>query len=163
MLENTILILIALIVLLFVALLWLRYSLLHSLSLVKQNEQIIQKDFDKRRDVVPYLLESVRQLAEPTDHWRRLLENRSQFHESSQGLAMSKELEFEKNILTYIQNASLRSVNFLDAKKDIEELSKIIEKDKVNFRDSVLYFNEKQKTFPYSFAAKLFGFKELSF
>lgn len=150
MLQNLILLIITLVVLLFVGLLWLRHSLLQSLQIVRQHELILQKDFDKRRDTVPYLLESARLVEAPTDMWRKLAEDRK----------LAPESDFEKNLLGYLQNSTYRNVNFLDAKKDIEVLTTIIEREKLILHDAVSRYNEHRKKFPYSLACVIFAFPE---
>lgn len=162
MLQNLILLIIALVTLLFVGLLWTRHSLFQSLQAVQQHEMILQKDFDKRRDTVPYLLEATRQVEEPTDTWRKLAEDRSVFNLPPKN-AMSDlalELEFEKTLNNYLQSSTYRNVSFLDAKKDIEELNVLIEKEKSAFHEAVNRFNKQKKEFPYSLVSGIFGLRE---
>lgn len=161
MLENLILLLITIVSLLFVGLLWLRHSLLHALSEVQHQERVLQNDFDKRRDTVPYLLESVREAEEPSDSWRRLAEDRHAFHEMIH-FDLEKELAFEHVLRGFIQNTHVKNVHFLDAKKDIEELSALIEKEKQTFASAKAAFNAKRGEFPYSLATGVFGFKSLN-
>ena len=161
MIENLILLLIAILTVLFMGLLWLRYSLLHSLAIARQHEQILQSDFDRRRDMVPYLLEGARELGDHSDTWRKLVEDRSTFHALSDQMNVQRELDFEVTLNSYLQSTALRGVHFLDAKKDIEELSAIIEKEKLSLRDAVQAFNEERKAFPYTLASAIFGFKVL--
>lgn len=157
MIENIFLLVIAAVVILFTALLWLRSGLLHELREAKESESILQRDFEKRRDTVPYLLESAR-TAESSDAWRKLAQDRMVFQEAQ---PFSKELEFEKSIETYLSTASERSLNFLEAKKDIEDLSDLIEKQKTERMQAINRFNERRKQFPYSLASAIFGFPEL--
>ena len=159
MVENIILFVIASLSILFIALMWLRQSLLHELHEAQSRETVLQKDFEKRRDTVPYLLEGARQAGEPTDTWRRLAEDRAQFHKHQ---SYQKELEFEKTLHNYLQSANFRTVHFLDAKKDIEELSVLIEQQKQDRIVAMNRFNERCEQFPYSLAKIIFGFKKLS-
>lgn len=159
MIENSILLVIGALSILFIALMWLRQSLLHELHEAQSREAVLQKDFEKRRDTVPYLLEGARQAGEPTDTWRKLAEDRAQFHKPQN---YAKELEFEKILHNYLQSANFRTVHFLDAKKDIEELSVLIEKQKEDRLAAISRFNERRKQFPYSLASGIFGFRELA-
>lgn len=156
MLENLILLLLALALLLFIALLWLRQSLLQALREVDQRQTLLQKDFEKRRDTVPYLLESVPEA--PSDSWRKLVEDRAALHSE---WSLEKELRFEDTLHRYLKETADRSVNFLDAKKDIEELETLIEKEKQELKTAIALFNEQRKQFPYSSTAALFAFREL--
>ncbi len=158
MIENIFLLIIAAAVLGFTGLLWLRGSLLHELRDAKEKEAILKKDFEKRRDTVPYLLESARAASEPTDSWRKLVEDRAQFQKAQ---PYEKELEFERSLHNYLSSNTIRTVNFLEAKKDIEELSQLIEKQKQERQDALSRFNERRKQFPYSLASGIFGFREI--
>jgi|GEM_PF-1493499 len=158
MLENSILLVIAVLTILFIALMWLRQNLLHELHEAQSREAVLQKDFEKRRDTVPYLLEGARQAGEPSDSWRKLAEDRAQFHKIQN---YQKELEFEKILNNYLLTTDFRTVNFLDAKKDIEELSALIEKQKEDRLQAIARFNERRKQFPYSLASAIFGFRVL--
>jgi len=157
MLENLFLLLLALVILLFISLLWLRQGLFHSFREVLQHEALLKKDFEKRRDTIPYLLESARVSEPPSDTWLKLAHDRAWFHHS---WSMEKENEFEETLKRYLQGSSLHSVNFLDAKKDISDLTTLIEKEKLALAEATDDFNRMRKQFPYSLAARLFGFSE---
>lgn len=159
MIENSILIAIAVLAILFTALLWLRQNLLTELHEAQSREAVLLKDFQKRRDTVPYLLESTRAEGETTDAWRKLAEERAQFMTPQN---LQKELEFERVLHQYLGTINHRTVNFLDAKKDIEELSKLIEQQKSDLARAKVKFNHLCEQFPYSAAKSLFGFKKLS-
>lgn len=158
MLGNLILLLLALTLLLFIALLWLRHSLLQLLREVDHHQMLLQKDFEKRRDTVPYLLESARQAEAPSDSWRKLVEDRAALHSE---WSLEKELHFEDTLYRYLKETADYSLKFLDAKKEIEELEAIIEKEKQELKNTIALFNEQRKQFPYSSATALFGFREL--
>lgn len=158
MIENIFLLSIAAATLIFIGMMWLRQNLLHELREALSREQVLMKDLAKRRDAVPYLLESARQEAEPSDVWRRLVELRGQFLEAQ---PYSKELEFEVALKNYLAQNPFKGVNFLDARKDIEELSMLIDQQKKERTEAFVRFNERRKQFPYSFASAIFGFREL--
>lgn len=141
-----------------IGVMWLRQNLLHQLREALSREQVLMKDLAKRRDAVPYLLESARQEAEPGDAWRRLVELRTQFLEPT---SYAKELEFEAALKNYLDQSPFKGVNFLDARKDIEELSALIEQQKKDRIEAFSRFNERRKQFPYSLASAIFGFREL--
>ena len=77
MIENLFLIIGAIIIIIFIWLFWLRNSLMRDLIAVTQIQSILKTDFAKRRDIIPYLLESYKAASEPTDLWRKLLDLRS--------------------------------------------------------------------------------------
>lgn len=158
MIENSILLLIAAAFILFIGLLWLRQNLLHELREAQSREAVLLKDFEKRRDIVPYLLESARSATEPTDTWRKLAEDRGQFMTAQN---TQKELEFEQTLQRYLESTNVRTLNFLEAKKNIEELSTLIEEQKRDRQTAMNRFNERRKQFPYSVASAIFGFREL--
>lgn len=159
MIQNFILLIIALVLLALIALLWLRQSLLHILHEISQQQRLLQKDLDKRRDILPYLLESARQAEPPSDKWRKLVEDHSFFHSQN---ALSKEWEFQETLNTYLHETPLKSVAFLDAKKDIQGLSALVEQEKKKLTRGIEHYNQRRKEFPFSLAAALFDLKELS-
>jgi len=156
MISDIILILIAVLVLAFIALLWLRHELLNSERNIGHLRGILQKDLNKRRDTVPYLLESMRATLEPTDIWRKIVEQRAIFHASD---SLEKEMEFEKEILDFVNTVDIKDVNVLEAKKDILDLTKLIEKEKNEIDLAVSGFNELKIKFPYTVASAIFGFQ----
>lgn len=158
MIENIILLIIAALAILFMGLLWLRQNLLTELHEAESRAAILQRDFEKRRDTVPYLLESVRAADEPNDTWRKLAEDRAIFMTEQ---SYQKELEFEQTLVRYLEATQVRTLNFLDAKKDIQGLSQLIEQQKLDRQAAMNRFNERRKQFPYSVASAIFGFREL--
>ena len=156
--ENILLIIIAAFAILFMVLLWLRQDLLAELHEAHSREAVLQADFQKRRDTVPYLLESTRAAAEPTDTWRKLAADRAEFMVPQN---YQKELEFEQILLRYLESTQLRTLDFSEAKKDIEELSRLIETQKQDRQLAMDRFNERRKQFPYSLASGIFGFHAL--
>ncbi|MEK9159910.1 MAG: LemA family protein [Patescibacteria group bacterium] len=158
MIENIILLIIAAASILFTGLLWLRQNLLHELREAQSREAILQRDFEKRRDTVPYLLESARTGSESTDTWRKLAEDRAEFMTPKN---YQKELEFEQTLQRYLASTNVRSVNFLEAKKNIEAISTLIEEQKRDRQAAMNRFNERRKQFPYSVASAIFGFHAL--
>ena len=159
MIENILLIIIAALAILFTGLLWLRQNLLTELHEAQSREAVLQADFQKRRDTVPYLLESARAAAEPDDTWRKLAADRAEFMVPQN---YQKELEFEQILQRYLSALDFRTLNFLDAKKDIQELSRLIEQQKQDRQAAIDRFNERRKQFPYSLASGIFGFKPLA-
>lgn len=158
MIENIILLMIAFATLVFIGIIWLRQNLLHELREALSRQQVLMKDLAKRRDSIPYLLESAKKELEPSDAWRRLVELRTQFLEPQ---TYAKELEIEAALKQYLAENFFKSVNFLDARKDIEDLSQLIERQKQDRLDAFSRFNERRKEFPYSLASAIFGFREL--
>ncbi len=157
--ENIFLIIIAAFAILFTGLLWLRQNLLAELHEAHSREAVLQADFQKRRDTVPYLLESIRAAAEPTDTWRKLAADRAEFMVPQN---YQKELEFEQILLRYLESTQLRTLNFLEAKKDIQELSRLIETQKQDRQLAMDRFNQRCGQFPYSIAKMIFGFSKLN-
>lgn len=112
----------------------------------------------KQRDTVPYLLESIKALQEPNDTWRHLVENRAFFHSD---FSLQKAEEFEKELIAYIVPLDFKELNFLEAKKDILDLSEIIKKDKSALGSAYGKWNARIGSFPFLVAGKIFGFQEV--
>jgi hypothetical protein len=155
MLANIVLLFITLLILYFVGMLWLRQNLIAELRELQHREDVLMKDFQKRRDQVPLLLESIRELQEPSDAWRKLVTDRA----ACQGTRAAEET-FEKELLDFLSHTSLRSVNFLEVQKSIEEISALIERQKQEIRTAATEFNTKRKEFPYALASAIFHFRE---
>ena len=147
--ENIFLILIAIVAILFVWLIWARQRLTHHLRSFQRRERLLRRDFGKRRDMVPYLLESFRSKHEITPQWVDLLERRKAFHVSGT-IAMNKELEFENILLAFIQSYDIPDVNYLEAEKNITEMTDIIQASKV----------EWQQEYDASVASVMFGLRK---
>lgn len=158
MLANFILLAIALLVLYFVGLLWLRHNLLDDLHELQRREGVLMKDFEKSRDQVPLLLESLRTQQDTSDTWRKIVADRANFHTQTSLVA---EENFQKELMDFLSQSSIRSVDFLEAKKSIEEVTALIAAQKKEIESASKAFNEKRRQFPYTLAAGIFGFKEL--
>lgn len=159
MLPNLIIIVAGLFVLAFIALLWLRQNLTNALEALHQNELLLRKDLEKRRDLVPFLLEGAREAAAPTDTWALLVQKRSAFAKPS---TLAQEFEYEKLLGDYLSNTSFKTVRYLEAKKEIQEVARLVEEQKEKLRIWSQHFNEKRKVFPYSLASGMFGIREVN-
>jgi hypothetical protein len=157
--ANLILVIIAIAVIIFTWLIWLRYILLHLLQESNHHLQVLKTDLLRRRDTVPYLLESYRKAEEPNETWHKILNARKQFNDPQ---PTEKEWEFEKELLHFLRDTHIKSLNFLEAKKDIIDLTDLIEKEKLALGAANQTFNEKKKQFPYSIASAIFGLREAS-
>lgn len=157
--QNLVLAIFTVLILAFIWAMWLRQGLSHLLQQARASLNVLQKDLAKRRDMVPLLLEGYRSVQEPNDTWRKLLNDRALFHDK---VSLEKEWEFEKNLLHFLQETKIDSKNFLQAKKDIEEITTLIEKEKTSLQGATEAFNERRKQFPYSLASAIFGFKSVS-
>ncbi len=154
--TNIFLLIIAALIIAFIWLIWLRQSLLNTLQVSEQKRQILQLDLNKRRDVVPYLLESFRAAQEPNDAWHKILNQRKEFNQSS---TLEKEWEFEQNLAHFMRDTHIKTQNFLEAKKAIQDLTDLVEKEKLELEAATQTFTEKQKQFPYSMASAIFGLR----
>lgn len=155
--PNLFLILIALLSLLFIWLLWLRHGLLLKERQVLAMQNLLLLDLQKRRDTVPFLLEGFRQEMAPSSEWQRLVKERAYFHEHEK---FEKEWEFERYLLEFIKNCPpIKNLHFLEAKKDILDLSKSVEMVKFKVEKEIESYNFQRKQFPYNLAALCFGFR----
>lgn len=154
MLANLILVIISVLVIAFMWLMWLRHAVLQKARAAEQKQKVLMGDLAKRRDTVPYLLESYRAEAEPDEEFRKVLEDRKFFHTEE---SLEKEWEFEKTLIRFLRDKQVRNLNFLEAKKDIQDLTTIIEKEKVEMQGAIEAFNAQRKRFPYSLASAIFG------
>ena len=159
MLANLIFLIAVLFSLAFVGVLWLRQSLYQILGHLTQHEAILRADMRKRRDIVPLILEGLREQGEATDAWRKLVQDRAVFHSPA---TLTQEWEFEKNLKEFLAQTDSRSLHFLEGKKDIEELSSLIDKEKMTLHGFALEYNEQRKRFPYSLASAIFGLRDVA-
>lgn len=159
MLPNLIVIIGGIVVLAFIAALWLRQNLIHDLNVLSQNENLLRKDLEKRRDFVPFLLEGAREGSELKDEWQALARKRTSFMQVS---TLAQELEFEKSLQIYLDSNNIKTVVYLEAKKDIQEMSKLIEEQKEKIRNLSQNFNAKRKEFPYSLVSGIFAIREVN-
>lgn len=154
--ENAVLTIIAILTIAFIWLMWLRYSLVSILERLDQKQTILKHDLAQRRDTVPYLLESIRAEEGPDEGWQKILEDRKVFHSEPD---MDKEWEFEKELLHFVRDKKLKNINFLEAKKDILDLTALIEKEKQEMDGVMAQFKERKMQFPYSLASAIFGLR----
>ncbi len=155
MIENIFLIIFAITVIIFIWIFWLRNALVKDLSAALQVKSILNKDFEKRRDTIPYLLESFRSSKEPNDLWRKLLDLRAQIN--------PQENEIEQTLQSFFtQSEDIKNLNFLEAKKNISDLNKHIESSKIEMKEKVQVYSILRKRFPYSLASAIFSLPELS-
>ncbi len=157
--TNIILLLAVLFSLAFLGLLWLRQSLLHKLSSLTHHEVVLRRDLQKQRDTVPLILEGLRESNPATDAWRKMVQDRAQFHTSSN---LKQELEFASNLQHFISENSSKSLKFLEGKKDIEELGMLVLKERESLAREAEAYNEKRKGFPYSVASAIFGLRDVT-
>jgi hypothetical protein len=156
--TKLILLIIGLFVLGFIWLLWARHRLLLQLQEVQASYNLVLADMAHRRDLVPYLLESARHEEVLNTAWHTLLSERAVFHAPS---TWAQEEAFEQKINTFLQIAQVNTLPFLEAKKDIEELSQRIEKQKINLFSERELFESLKKKFPYSLASGIFGLRNI--
>lgn len=156
--ENALLILIGIIAIGFIWLLWLRQVLLYHFRDVNNHLKLLQWDLWKRRDMVPYLLESFRNEESLKVQWQSLLEGRKHFHGIT---TLDDEWAYEKELLDFIRYAKVKNLNFLEAKKDIEDLSEIIQNERKEFDAAKEKFFKLRSNFPYFIASGMFGFQKI--
>ncbi len=155
MIENLFLIIAAIIIIIFIWLFWLRNSLMRDLIAVTQIQSILKSDFAKRRDIIPYLLESYKAASEPTDLWRKLLDLRSRTD--------SSEIEILETLQGFFASSqSIKNINFHEAKKNISDLNKHIEASNIEIKAKSEIYSALRKRFPYSLASAIFSLPELS-
>jgi hypothetical protein len=152
--SKLILLLIGLLILAFIWLMWARVRLMHERAGIAQQKNILLKDFDKRRDMLPLLLEGFRIAKEATPEWSALLTARAEFRDVSQ---FEKETAFEAQLLQFMTQNPVRDIHFLEAKKDILELGKLIQKERELLQHKEELYLALARQFPYSVAAKIFA------
>ncbi|MFT7183985.1 MAG: hypothetical protein ACI9QC_000311 [Oceanicoccus sp.] len=155
--ENIFLILIAVVVLGFVWLMWARQHLLSHMHSFQRREVLLRRDFQKRRDIVPYLLDSFRAKHEVNPQWSELLEKRKAFHKVGE-IPFKEELEFEEVLLNFVHAYDISDVNYLEAENDILKITEIIKESKLEWKKEENSYNAIKKRFPYSVASVMFGF-----
>lgn len=154
--QELFLILIAAISVVFLWILWARQGLVHHLRSFQRRDLLLRRDLQKRRDMVPYLLESFRAKREVTPEWTALLEQRKAFH--APGLSsMNAELAYESELEAFIMSHDLTDVNYLEAERNINKLGETIERAKQAWQAEYDAFVKLRKRFPYSVASAMFG------
>lgn len=156
MISNAILVIIGIVILVFIALMWLRFNLMQDLREVRQQEMLLREDLHRRRDMIPYMLEMFRRNAEPNQAWRDLLTARSSFHVPGD-TDWEAEWSFEKQLLHFIDETDFKDVDYLESEKQITKLTETIQKEHNNWENAVDRFEKRSSEFPYSLAAKVFG------
>lgn len=156
--TKLILLIIALFVLSFIWLLWARHRLFLQLQEIQARYSLVLADMAQRRDIVPYLLESSRHEEALSSAWHTLLSERALFHGPS---TWAQEEAFEQKINTFLQIAQLRTLAFLEAKKDIEDLTARIQTEKAQLNRDMQDFDLLKKKFPYSLASGIFGLRNI--
>jgi hypothetical protein len=146
--------------LLFLWALWLRHQLNQKLRRLENKEKLLRQDLSKRRDIVPYLLESARMHNETDDSWFKLMESRKQFHKVGQS-KLTDEWKFEEKLRQFLSEQQVKNVSYLEAKKDISLLSDRIETTKGQWTLALNSYNQVRNQFPYSLASAIFGYPEI--
>lgn len=152
--ENLLLILLGLLVLSFTWALWLRYQLMQRLNAWQNKQFELSSLLQKRRDTLPYLLEMYRQEKTPQANWQQLADERAKFHDPQ---PMTQEWELERHMLEFIKAEHVSTPNYLEAEKDILDLSKEINDKKEGVEVSHQAFMTLKAKAPYGVVAKVFG------
>ena len=156
--TKLILLIIGLFILGCIWLLWARHRLLLQLQEIQARHSLVLADMAQRRDIIPYLLESSRHEEALHSAWQTLLAERTAFHRTS---TWAQEEAFEQKINTFLQIAQLRTLPFMEAKKDIEDLSARIHLEKDHLKEDLQNFDALKKKFPYSLASGIFGLRNI--
>lgn len=157
--ENIFLPIIGLLAIAFIWLLWFRHTLLRNLGALREKESLLKKDFWRRRDTIPYLLESFKTEKEVDDIWRRLVEVRARFHITDEPQNEKEIDELLKKFLT--TTGQVKNINFQEARKDIADLNRHIETESLEMKQSMENYALLRKRFPYSLASAIFSFPEI--
>lgn len=158
MIPNLIILFAGLFILYGVAMLWLRQNLMNDLEALHQNELILKKDLERRRDLVPFLLEGAREGRELSDSWLLIARKRAAF---TQPQPFAAEVEFERFLQDYLAQNTAKTVMYLEAKKDIQEMSDLVEAQKEKLKTLAQDFNDKRKQFPYSLTSAIFAIRDV--
>jgi hypothetical protein len=164
--TNLFLLAIGIFTLAFIWLIWLRQNLIHALSKIEQIENVLRADFEKRNSKTPYFLESCRHKFSADRRWLLILRYRAELNQpnsSGPSWTFAKELDFEKALLHFAKDTKLPNIQFLEAKKEIMEMTHIIERKKNELNLAATAYNDRKKTFPYSLASAIFGLRTISF
>ncbi len=153
--ENFLLLLIAILLLLFIWLMWARQILISHLRSFQRRDELLRRDYQKRRDMVPYLLESFRSNAEVGTKWHELLEARKRFH-TEEALSLKEEESFEEKLNTFIQENDIYDINYLEAEKNILKMNETIDLARKEWKAEYDYFLSLKNSFPYSLASVIF-------
>ncbi len=151
--HNIVLLLIALVSIIFLWLIWARVHILHEYQKIEKQKDLILCDCDKRRDFVPLLLEGFKFAQQANQGWHELVQARAEFRSSDN---FEKEKEFASILLNFNKNNDTKEIHFLEAKKEITHITKIIDKEFAILQDMQNNYMDLISKLPYSFVAKLF-------
>lgn len=158
MLSNLVLVLIAVLVLGFIALLWLRQGLARELTFINELKDLLKKDLERRRNVVPMLLAGYQKEHGKNEAWTALLHARA---ELNNGASWSEEWDFEERLHRFIMNHKSTELAFLEARNDIQDLRELIEAEKRDLAKAKERLSARRKQFPYSLASAIFGYQKI--
>jgi len=156
--ENLFLLLIAIVSIAFVWLIWARQKLTHHHRSFQRRETLLRRDLQKRRDMVPLLLESFRMKHEITPQWTDLMDRRKSFHKPGQA-SMHEEEEFEQALLAFVESYDVTDVTYLETEKHIKNLTQIIERAKKEWSVEHNRFLSVKRKAPFSLVAKIFAIR----
>lgn len=149
--ENIIVILAFGLFLFFVWIFWLRHNLLNDFQSASEILSLLNRDLEKRRDTIPYLLESSKMSKAPGDLWNKLVRDRA-----SNADSLNESLQ---NFIN--ESADVKNLNFLEAKRDVLNLNEHIQKEKFDFSEAAKAFNYRKKTFPFTLVSAIFAVRDL--
>lgn len=151
---NFFILIVGILGLIFIWLLWLRHDLVAKLRTVNHLQKILRTDLFIRRERCARLLEH----AEKNDLSRRLLKERAELHKAH---PIQKEWDFEQTLYRFLEENPSKKLNYLEAKKDIADISATIETNKTQLEGAVSTYNSRRKEFPYTLASAIFGLQKV--
>lgn len=145
------------IVLLGVALFWVRSRLKHQVKNLKKIEKELSEVLEDRRDVIPYLIESYREVVnQPADQIQAVIEKRAETRDAREFKTMwNKEQELEALLeglfnQTRSNQALEGDIGWLEARTEIQKTWEEVNEKETHYQKLTQSLQAQSKRFPYS-------------
>ncbi len=166
---NLIIVVLALVI---IAIFWVAVGVRHLKFLqkaIKNEWELIDEDLRKRQDLIPNLIETVRAFANDQEAViQRLIEMRilaaKEYFPSVKKIEYENDLTRDLNMIFEMAKANSKlatDTNFLELRKEIEDMEQTVETKTRKYNEMVRYYNEHRKFVLLKPISAIFGFERL--
>ncbi len=166
---NLIIVVLALVI---IAAFWVAVGVRHLKFLqraIKNEWELIDEDLRKRQNLIPNLIETVRMFANDQEAViRRLIETR--ILAAKEAIPSVRKIEYENDLTRDLNgifelgkaNSKLATdTNFLELRKEIEDMEQTVETKTRKYNEMTRYYNEHRKFLLLKPIAAIFGYERL--
>jgi LemA protein len=167
---NLIIVVLALIV---IAIFWVAVGVRHLKFLrgeIKNEWDLMEEDLRKRQDLIPNLIETVRMFSNDQEATiQKLIETR--ILAAKEAIPSIRKIEYENDLTSDLNtifeaansNSKLATdTNFLELRKEIEDMSQTVETKTRKYNEMVRYYNGHRKFLLLKPIAAIFGYERLN-